>query len=133
MTRAQSDPKNPVQNVTSANPSKFDHPFNQPDAKLTPEQRTAIENADHSNPARPPSAAPDQKKSAINPDPEKPVLPIVPDSRQVPPGITLSTPEKTVQPEGEKPASVTDYRSIKGPNTQPPGVAPVKDGESPKK
>jgi hypothetical protein len=50
---AQSDSKNPVQNIKPVNPSKFDHPVNQEDPKLTPEQREALENADHGNPAKP--------------------------------------------------------------------------------
>jgi hypothetical protein len=131
---AQSDPKNTVQNIKSVNPSKFDHPLNQPDTKLTPEQRTAIENADHSNPTKPPSAAPDQKKTTANPETEIQTVTPTPEPNQAPPEMSSSPSKKMSQPEGEKPASVTDYRALKGPTDQPAGeIPPVKDRKSQKK
>jgi hypothetical protein len=110
-------------------------PLNQADPKLTPEQRAAIENADHSNPAKPPSSAPDQKQTNINSETEQQTVTPTPEPRQDPPDVSSSTSEKTIQPEGGKPASVTDYRAIKGPNDQPPGgeIQPVKESESMKK
>jgi hypothetical protein len=130
VSRAQSDPKNPVQSIKSVNPSRFDHPLNQPDAKLTAEQKAAIENADHSNPAKPPSAAPDQKKTMADPETERAPVTANPEPKQAPPDISSSTSGKSIQPEGGKPESVTDYRAIKGSDSlqmEPTPKVPVTD------
>jgi hypothetical protein len=130
LTRAQSDPKNPVQAVQPVNPSRFDQPASQADPKLTPEQRAAIEKADHSNPAKPPSSAPDLKKSTADPVSERPPVTVNPEPKQEPPDVSISTSEKAIQPAGGNPATITDYRAMKGSDTlqkEPGPKVPVTD------
>ena len=129
VSHAQSDPKNPIPLNSGVNPSGAKAPSPLDDPKMPADLRASLKPENSENPSNPPVPAPDQKQVLIvtdqntgNESSAAEPLPVLPEFR-----VTAS-PEND-QPEGEKPAAVTDYRSMKGDTIQeiPPVTVPVTD------
>ena len=117
---AQSDPKNPVPLSSGFNPSgtKASSPLDDP--KMPADLRASLENENTQNPSNPPVPAPDQKQVLIVTDQNNGTESSVAEPLPVLPESPVTASPENDQPEGEKPVSVTDYRSLKGDPSQEP-------------
>jgi hypothetical protein len=126
---AQSDPKNPIPQSSGVNPSEAKAPSPLDDPKMPADLRASLKNENTQNPSNPPVSAPDQKQVLIVPDQNTGKGSAPADPLPVHPEPSAASAPDNGQPEGEKPASVTDYRSLKGDPSQemPSETAPGTD------
>jgi hypothetical protein len=117
---AQSDPKNPIPLSSGVNPSGAKASSLPDDPKMPADQRAALEKKNTQNPSNPPVPAPDQKQGLIVTDQHTGNESSVAEPLPVLPEPPVAASPENDQPEGEKPVSVTDYRSLKGDPSQVP-------------